>query len=90
MTAISTQVRGDTPPPATEIDDNRLVDAEELRTRLFGANPPSARWIREQTKRGIIPSLKIGRLRWYQLGVSRAALVTQCSIPAKTARKGRL
>src|SRR5688572_15751425 len=57
MTAISAQVRGDTPPPATETDDNRLVDAEELRTRLFGANPPSSRWIREQTKRGIIPSL---------------------------------
>lgn len=53
----------------------RLVDAKALLITLFAEScRPSLRWLRTQQKRKTIPSIKIGRLVFYDPDAVRAAL----------------
>jgi hypothetical protein len=53
----------------------QLWDAAALRENLWPENcRPSMRWIREQTRRRAIPSIKWGRLVWYNPDQVRAAI----------------
>ncbi|MFA6545538.1 MAG: hypothetical protein WCS99_14060 [Limisphaerales bacterium] len=53
----------------------RLVDAKGLLETLFADGcRPSLRWLRTQQKRKAIPSVRIGRLVFFDPDATRAAL----------------
>ncbi len=53
----------------------RLVDAKGLLEILFDERSrPSLRWLRTQQKRRAIPSVRIGRLVFFDPDATRAAL----------------
>ena len=68
---------------------NRLIDAKGLLKILFADNcRPSLRWFRTRHKLGQIPSVRIGRLVFFDPDAVRAALADgKASNPVKSHRE---
>ncbi len=61
-----------------------LLSAADLLVAAFGPNSkPSIRWLRNITKRRLVPHLRIGRLIRYDLSKVKEALAANCTINAK-------
>lgn len=71
-------------------DENPLLDLAQTLRAVFGDKPPSPRWFKYQTKRGLIPYFKIGGLVRYNPRHVRAALDLNCLVHTKQnrSRKG--
>jgi len=68
-------------------DSLALVTGRELIDILFPNGPkPCLRTLDRHVKRRHIPSVRIGRVRWYSLKEARAALLNQQPITRRGAR----
>jgi len=64
-----------TPPQTAQPGFSGLVSAQTLLVELFDKrNRPSVAWLRYQTKAGKIPSVKVGRLIFYNVPTVMEAL----------------
>ncbi|MBI4328199.1 MAG: hypothetical protein HY674_23465 [Chloroflexi bacterium] len=64
----------------------QLLDAKQLlETQFAEACRPSVRWLRTQTANRTIPSIRIGRLVFYEPDLVRAALESKRTVKAKSA-----
>lgn len=63
--------------------EGHLVDAEGLRTELFKPGcEPSLAWVRRQTRVRAIPSIRVGRLIFYNPAAVREKLARKNTINA--------
>lgn len=60
-----------------------LADVHELGPAVFGKSSPSERTLRELTRKGVIPHLRIGRLIRYNVAHVRLALEQKCNVRAQ-------